>query len=171
MLVLLTLAGVGLGVHFGRAAVNDIDPFYFTDPQGTHSYAALTPQGVPDSEPVDVGRFTDPDAPLGTGCTRCSARARDPVPGYEGGVDAYVASAWTPPEIPVVETVAYEAETGPDALTEERELVRLYAHYPVSEQEREAHLLAVSAVLEDDQPAAEYGIARKDEPVENSPGY
>ena len=43
MLVLLTLAGVGLGVHFGRAAVNDIDPFYFTDPQGTHSYAALTP--------------------------------------------------------------------------------------------------------------------------------
>ena len=112
MLVLLTLAGVGLGVHFGRAAVNDIDPFYFTDPQGTHSYAALTPQGIPDPEPVDIGRFT-----------------------------------------------------------EERELVRRYAHYPVSEQEREAHLLAVSAVLEDDQPAAEYGIAREDEPVENRPGY
>lgn len=147
----LSLAGVVLGVHLGQAAIGAIDPFYFSMPQGTQSYAALVPAASRTGPATDFEPAARVEPMRAVACIGCGP---PPVaaPEQDGFADGYAASAWRPVETPSL------AEPGPPLdrpdpqraarIEAEREFVRRYAYYPVSDDAARAHEAAVAAVVE-----------------------
>lgn len=156
-LAVATLAGIGLGVHLGRAAIGAVDPFYFTDPAGTESYAELVPAASlsrpwsNDLEP-DGGDYGWPASCVGCGSDRA---VYEPAP-YDGFQDAWTPSSEAEPRYAVVETVpALDDEIESVAADIEREFrsVERYAYYPVRHEAARAQDGAVAAVLEEERSA------------------
>lgn len=145
-LAILALTGVGAGVYFGRAAADEIDPFYYTTPWDTRgpSYASLT-ASPPSIEPP---RMIDDGAGLPTVPFRGYAHV--PVAGQADGLaEAYAAAV----RLSAVETEEFTIpEPDPElaaALDEEMRRIERYATYPVSQDDlRTGHGLAISATLQ-----------------------
>ena len=170
-LAALTLSGAGLGVYLGHAAVGEIDPFYFSTPLGTETYAALVPAASRTGPPAHVSEPHHSDRGYGTGCSGCGLREASYPSEADGVADGYAASAWTPAEEPSVQRTVYEVEAeptiGPDpALYEDLKRVERYAYYPVRAQLGDAHHAATAAVIEREPEAtvAETPPATGEEP-------
>lgn len=164
-----TLIGVGLGIHLGRSAIGAVDSFYFSDPNGTGSYAELVPAASlsrPRGQTMErAGAETD----FAYECVGCDAREIL----YERRYDAGIEQAWLPPELsPAVEAV-YQFEpmsdieiapAVPPADVETKQIER-YAYYPVSHEAAAAHKAAVSMAAEEQLmgPAAPFPVSRDPE--------
>lgn len=178
-LAVATLVGVGLGVHLGRAAIGAVDPFYFTDPAGTESYAELVPAASL-SRPWSNDLEPDgPDYGWPASCIGCGSgmAVYEPVP-YDGFQDAWTPSPEAETRYAVVETMpAFDAEIESAAADIERELqsVERYAYYPVSHEAARSQEGTVAAVLEEEgsaaptiEPRRPLGSLLPQEPVEIS---
>ncbi|MEA1013460.1 hypothetical protein [Sphingosinicella sp. LY1275] len=132
-LAALTVAGVALGVHFGHAAIAEINPAYYSEPE-SRFFADLSPYRSPEwaqSEPRQA--VLDFSEGLGPGCVKCPAYPEEYVPQHDPAVDAYVAGSWQSPAYEPVQYAVYEA---PDPVADpELAAVERYAAAPVSEEE------------------------------------
>lgn len=153
-LAVATLLGAGLGIHLGRAAIGAVDPFYFTEPVGTPSYAELVPAASL-SRPWSTGlESSGVDYGWPASCVGCgSGRTLEPAP-YDG-----FQNAWTPPAEASPQYAVSELEPDSEPMIEaaaagiEEELQRVerYAYYPVTAEAARAHGAALSAVIEEEQ--------------------
>ncbi|HEY9554410.1 hypothetical protein [Allosphingosinicella sp.] len=155
-----TLIGVGLGIHLGRSAIGAVDPFYFSSPNGTGSYAELVPAASlsrPRGQPMERAGA---EADFAYQCVGCDAREIL----YERRYNAGIEQAWLPPELsPPVEAV-YQFEPMSDieiapavpSTDVETKQIERYAYYPVSHEAAAAHKAAVSMAVEEQSviPAA-----------------
>ncbi len=157
-LAVATLAGIGLGVHLGRSAIGAVDPFYFTEPAGTESYAELVPAASlsrpwsSDLEPAGAG-YGWPASCIGCGSDRT---VYEPAP-YDGFQDTWTPFQEASPQYAVVEVepaVGDEIEAVAVGIEREFERVERYAYYPVSNEAARAHEAAITAVREQERPAA-----------------
>jgi hypothetical protein len=151
-LAVATLVGAGLGVHLGYAAIGAVDPFYFTDPAGTESYAELVPAASRSRPWSNDVQSAGADYGWPASCVGCGSDPRvyraAPYDGFQ--------VAWTAPEDPspryaVVEMepdVGAEIEAVAAGIDRELEQVERYAHYPVSHEAARAHLAAIAVVTE-----------------------
>jgi len=157
-LAIVSLAGVGGGAYLGRSAIAEIDPLYFSAPQGTKSYAALGSYQSPDwAEAKPASLQTDDGLGLGTGCIGCRAYPEEYRPDRRGidedgnVVDPYAAT--NPPTRyalfePAEPTGAELAEVALRE-TELRDIER-YSTYPVTQEQRTS--LASAEPLSNPQP-------------------
>ncbi|HEV2746013.1 MAG TPA: hypothetical protein VGW34_01785 [Allosphingosinicella sp.] len=146
---MLALAGTGLGVHLGRAAIDEINPLYFSMPQATQSYAALTPHKSDDSAPParDISAV-EYGAALGRGCIGCGAYPEEYRPRRDPDLDAYLARSWAPEEAPTLEQAVVQVRQYAEAADEERRLIEAYSRYPVTAEELRLHEQAIEAAVE-----------------------
>lgn len=129
-LALVTLLGVTAGVQLGRAAVEEIPARYFAPPEGTRSFASLSPNRSPEiTEPTwsasstydGYGAYPEEYRPV-----------RDPaVDGYD---DEYSASMTPPVEAPEFQ-YAVEEEVPAGVAEPDVDAIERYAHFPVSAEE------------------------------------
>ena len=133
----LALIGSALGVSLGRSAIAEINPAYFTDPEGPF-HADLVPNRGTDWAQVQALEYQQASAAdgLGTGCVGCRAFPAEYFPRHDPAVDGYqdgwAASARAPAAAPAEVYVEEEAEPDPGRA----DIVR-YASYRVSEDEEE----------------------------------
>lgn len=138
----LSIAGAALGMHLGHAAIAEINPAYFREPE-TPFHAALAANAPQDWDRVQAQEYSQVSVPI-TSCIGC---VNGPVPDYPvayvPGRDPYIETAvtWWPPQARqprVVETrtteVVYE-EPQPDPV---RERIVRYGSYPVTQEEAQA---------------------------------
>jgi hypothetical protein len=130
----LAILGVALGVGFGKSAVADINPAYFSKAEDSF-HGDLVPNRGPDWAPVHQADYRAAQQPvvfgdLGTGCVGCRDYPVEYVPRHDPAVDRYVEGG-TLPE-PAQAAVA-EAAPAPDP---DRERIQRYASFPVSSDEK-----------------------------------
>ena len=140
-LAAIAVLGVTAGVQLGRAAVEEIPPRYFAPPEGTRSFAALSPNRSPDVvEPTGAASSAYGDYGLGDGCVGCGTYPEEyrPIhdPAVDGYDDGYSASALTPAEAPELQYAVGEDEPE-SASAEGVDAIQLYAHFPVTMDEAE----------------------------------
>ena len=131
----LSILGAALGITFGRSAVAEINPAYFSEAEDDF-HADLVPNGSPDWAQVQQTEYRAAQQPvmvgeLGSGCIGCRDYPVAYVPRHDPAVDlysgGYEASEAQPAQIVIVETPA------PDPA---REQIQRYSSYPVSSEER-----------------------------------
>jgi hypothetical protein len=152
----LAILGAAAGVNLGRAAIADINPAYFDEPE-TRFHADLTPYRSPDWAQAQPAGYLAAQQPvlvgnLGSGCVGCADYPVEYVPRHEPAVDGhsalYAESAPQPAQIVIVETPA--ADPG-------RERIQLYSSYPVSGDEKPAEAVR-TAEAPAQEPAAPTGL-------------
>jgi hypothetical protein len=142
----LSIAGAAVGVQLGHAAIGEINPAYFREPE-TPFHAALAANAPQDWDGVQAQE----QAPVPiTSCIGCvngppPEYPVDYVPGRDPYVDTAAVTRWPAPErraaaAPAVETaqVVY-AEAAPDPA---RERIVRYGSYPVTQEEAQAQAQA-----------------------------
>ena len=143
---ILALVGTGLGVHMGKEAISEINPLYFSMPEGTKSYAALTPHGT-NFDAAPRLRPASEAIGLGDGCVGCRSLADDFSAPPQPTESLYAQRRWDPPEAAepemTVERVVQIAAP-PDP---ERVLIQSYASYPVTIEEQRRHELAIQQAV------------------------
>src|SRR3546814_5754167 len=105
-MVVATLIGVGLGIQLGRSAISAVDPFYFSSPNGTGSYAELVPAAslsCPRGQPMERAGA---EADCAYQCVGCDAREIL----YERRYNAGIEQAWLPPELSPPVAAVYQFE-------------------------------------------------------------
>jgi hypothetical protein len=131
----LSILGAALGITFGRSAVAEINPAYFSESEDDF-HADLVPNRSPDWAQVQQTEYRSAQQPvligeLGSGCVRCADYPVAYVPRHDPAVDLYSgtdeAVAPQPAQIVIVETPA------PDPA---REQIQRYSSYPVSSEEK-----------------------------------
>jgi hypothetical protein len=160
---MLALAGTGLGVYLGRAAVDEINPLYFSLPEATRSYAALTPNRGDDFDalrPREVAA-TEYGAALGRGCVGCRTYPEEYFPRRDPAVDAQLERSWSDEE-PAVQQAVQQLPQFAAARSEEQRLIEAYSRYPVDEEEMRRHERALEVVVE---PVAEAQAEAEPVPV------
>ena len=84
------IAGAGLGVHLGRAAIGEINPICYSEPPSGRFFADLTPNpyalAVAD-QPADPWT-QEVDAAGGQRCFDCAANLVDPIYAAPGAMPA-----------------------------------------------------------------------------------
>jgi hypothetical protein len=136
----LTVAGVALGVHFGHAAIAEINPAYYSEPESRY-FSDLSPYRSPgwaQSEPRQA--VLDFSEGLGPGCIKCPDYPEEYVPQHDAAIDAYLNDGWQSPAYEPVQYAVYEVA---DPVAEaDRAAVERYAAAPVSEDEEVATVAA-----------------------------
>ena len=134
-LSVLALAGVGLGVFLGQAAISEISPAYFSDPS-PRFHADLAPHRS-ESAPAGLPQQRSVLA-LGSACIDCGSGAGERYPVYEAGAAGYRSGYAASADVP--EPIHVPAEPSPEDVEHQVELARveLYASYPVSQDEAAA---------------------------------
>lgn len=143
-LAIVCLGGVSGGAFLGRSAIAEINPLYFSAPQGTKSYAALGPHQSSDwAEAKPATLRTDDGVGLGTGCIGCRAYPEEYRPDRRGidpdgsFVDPYAAT--NPPTRYAVYEPAQPTQADlADAAQREAELrdIERYSTYPVTQEQQ-----------------------------------
>lgn len=129
-LAVVALLGVTAGIQLGRAAVEEIPARYSAPPEGTRSFAALSPNRSPEiTEPTSAASSTYD----GYGVYPEEYRpVHDPaVDGYD---DEYSAGAPVPAEAPEFQ-YAVEEEAPRGVAEPDMDAIQRYAHFPVSADE------------------------------------
>ena len=129
----LTVAGVALGVHFGHAAIAEINPVYYSEPESRY-FADLSPYRSPEwaqSEPRQAA--LDFSEGLGPGCVKCPAYPEEYVPQHDAAIDSRLNGSWQQTAYEPVQYAVYEVSD--PAAEAERAAVERYAMAPVSEDE------------------------------------
>lgn len=156
-LAIATLLGAGLGVHLGRSAIGAVDPFYFSEPMGTPSYAELVPAASLSRPWSTEIESADLDYGWPAACIGCGSDTTIYAPApYDGYQDAWTPMPQAAPQYAVVDVEpAIDAQIDAAAAGIEHELQRVerYAYYPVTEEAARAHEAAMVAVLETESPA------------------
>ena len=147
----LAVAGVALGVHFGHAAIAEINPVYYSEPESRY-FADLSPYRSPgwaQSEPRQAA--LDFSEGLGPGCIKCPDYPEEYVPRHDAAIDAYLDGGWQQPAYEPVQYAVYEVSD--PAAEAERAAVERYATAPVSEEEQASAVAApVEVVAEEEGP-------------------
>lgn len=142
---MIALVGTGLGVHLGKEAISEINPLYFTMPEGTKTYAALTPQGTRYDQAPPL-RPASEAVGLGDGCVGCRSLADDFEASPQPNEALYAQRRWDMPVAepePALEQLPQVAQ----APSEEQMLIRTYSSYPVTTEEQRRHELAIRAAV------------------------
>ena len=147
-----TLVGAGLGVHLGQAAIGAVDPFYFTDPAGTESYAELVPAASRSRPWSNEVQSADADYGWPASCMGCGSdpRVYRAAP-YDGFQEAWTPAEEATPRYAVIEMepdVGAEIEVAAAGIDQELEQIERYAHYPVSQAASRAHKAAITVVTD-----------------------
>ncbi len=149
-LSLLALFGAGAGVHLGRSAIAEIDPFYFSRP-ASRFHADLTPFGSaasfsPAPTAGEAALVAEP------GCYGCAPPVADPAPLFE------LVAGSEPSGEPLADLARPRPTEGApptEDLQRQEDLARveLYASYPVSSED-EAAFAPAEAPDQREVPAA-----------------
>jgi hypothetical protein len=142
----LAILGAAAGVNLGQSAVAEINPAYFSDPEDSF-HSDLVPYRSPDWAQVQAAEYRAAQQPvlvgdLGSGCIGCRDYPVEYVPRHDPAVDGYQdgyaasAPAAAPAQIYIVEAPAADPA---------RERIQAYASYPVSSDERPAHVAEAPA--------------------------
>lgn len=122
---LLTLAGIGAGVHLGHSAIAEINPLYFSEPE-TRFHADLSANPPSDSAPPPLlAQARDPA--LGTGCIGCRTYPEEYFPVHEASLGRY--SSGYAANADIVQPAVYEEQPDPEAerIRQDIQRVELYA--------------------------------------------
>lgn len=141
-LAAIVVLGVTAGVQLGRAAAEEIPARYFASPEGTRSFAALSPNPSPEIvEPTWAASHAYEGYGLGAGCVGCGTYPEEyrPIhdPAVDGYDDGYSASALAPAEAPEFQYAAEEDEPESASAETDMDAIQLYAHFPVTMDEAE----------------------------------
>lgn len=125
-LALLAAVGAGTGVYLGRAAVAEINPAYFSEPE-SRFHGDLVPYGGAGTAGYRAGELSSAnlDQALGKSCVGCRAYPEEVVlvhRGTAGKAEVGYAEMASEP----VRAVAYEQTPTPEFAAVER-----YSSYPV----------------------------------------
>ncbi len=139
----LAVAGTTGGVYLGRAAVAEINPLYFAEPE-TRFHADLVPYRPTEAAGYRAGDLTQAnlDQALGRGCVNCLTYPEQVVLVHRGQADKYVPGGAEIAAVPI-EPAAIEQAPSPEFAS-----VARYTNYPV--------------VAEDAEPTAEIELAAAD---------
>jgi hypothetical protein len=147
---LLAAAGVGTGIYLGKAAVAEINPMYFSEPE-TRFHGDLVPYRAAETAGYRAGELSaaNLDGALGTGCIGCRTYPEDVVLVHRatsGKAEFGYAEVASEP----VQAVAYEQTPIPEFAAVER-----YSSYPVE----------TAAAVAPAQPSEPVELAAVEEPV------
>ena len=123
---LLTLAGIGAGIHLGHSAIAEINPMYFSEPP-TRFHADLSSNRSMDlAPPASIAQAKDPA--LGVGCIGCRTFPEEYYPVHEASIDRYSSGFATSADAPQA-PLAQEQQPDPEAarLKQAIQRVELYA--------------------------------------------
>jgi hypothetical protein len=149
----LSILGAALGITVGKSAIAEINPAYFNEAEDDF-HADLVPYRGSDWAQVQQAEYRAAQQPvrvgeLGSGCVGCSDYPVAYVPRHDPAVDLYADGELLRAPEPTVVTVAAAAPSDPD-----RELIQLYASYPVSSDEKPVEVAEAPA----EQPAEPTGL-------------
>jgi hypothetical protein len=151
--VALSLVGAAAGLSLGRAAIADVNPVYFHDPEQSF-HADLAPYRSPDWAAVQAQEYrqaqvvTEP-APTPDTCVGCRTWPVDYVPRRDPTVDRVYAPRADDREYreAVTQVPAEAVDAAPDPA---RVRIVRYASYPVSREEAAAQEQAATEPAEED---------------------
>ncbi len=120
----LTLVGVGAGIHLGNAAIGEINPMYFSEPE-TRFHADLSPYRPSDS-PRRIVLAKAGDPALGTGCVGCRTYPEEYYPTQDPAVEPFARTYSARAEIaPETAAPAIEQQADPEAVRLQGDIQRV----------------------------------------------
>jgi hypothetical protein len=124
----LALAGTLGGVYLGRAAVAEINPIYYDEPE-TRFHADLVPYRPTEAAGYQAGDLSaaELDQALGRGCVNCLTYPEEVVLVHRGGSAAKYAVGYGEVSAEPVQAAAYQPTPPPEFAAVER-----YTSYPVA---------------------------------------
>ena len=128
-LAALALAGTGAGVYLGKAAISEINPLYFNEPEARF-HGDLVPHRPTEAAGYQAGDLTaaNMEQALGSGCIGCRAYPEEVVLVHRGRADKY-APGGADFSVEPMPAVAVEQVPSPEFAAVER-----YATYPIAQQ-------------------------------------
>ncbi len=150
-LAVLAVAGIGSGVYLGKAAIAEIDPAYYNEPE-TRFHADLTPYRPSTSAAVyRAGQLTpaELDQALGSGCVGCRTYPEEYYPEQDPAVEPERNRWAEAAEQPAAQPAVYTSEPD-EARSADFASVERYTGYQVAS--------------EAEGPAAEVELASATEP-------
>lgn len=126
-LAALIVTGTAAGVYLGKAAVAEINPIYYSEPEARF-HGELVPYRPTQTAGYQAGDPSNAnlEQALGRGCVGCRTYPEEVILVHRGTSDKYVPGGADVAEEPV-QTVAYEQTVSPEFAAVER-----YASYPVT---------------------------------------
>lgn len=160
LLMVLTVAGSGLGVYLGKSAIGEIDPVHYSSPQpGSRFHADLVPNRPEWDSASTAGLHNAALSRLGGGCVGCATYPEEYRPVRDEAIESYIATyaAYDPvPAGDIIEDVDREI-AGIAARAAARaaasQSVTRYAYYPVSAEEAEVRVTYGGVTTEAAEPS------------------
>ncbi|HEX8443228.1 MAG TPA: hypothetical protein VF631_06250 [Allosphingosinicella sp.] len=145
-LAALALAGTGTGIYLGKAAVAEINPIYYSEPEARF-HSDLAPYRATEASGYQAGDLSvaNLNQALGSGCIGCRTYPEEVILVHRGRADKYVPGG---ADVSVEPVAAVQVE---QAHSPEFAAVERYATYPIT-QEAE---IAPEAPVEIELAAAE----------------
>jgi hypothetical protein len=125
----LALAGTGAGIYLGKAAISEINPIYYDEPEARF-HGDLVPYRPTEAAGYQAGDLTaaNLEQALGTGCVGCRTYPEEVILVHRGRADKY-APGGADLSIEPISAVAVEQTPSPEFAAVER-----YASYPIAQQ-------------------------------------
>ena len=135
-LALLAVAGSATGVYLGRAAVAEINPAYFNEPEPRfHSDLVANRPSWSSPSVYRAGQLSPAEAEqaLGKGCVGCRTYPEEYYPVHDSSVDKYQPGYAEVVEAPIAEHAVYQAEAQDEGRAADFAAVERYSSYAVAE--------------------------------------
>jgi hypothetical protein len=151
-LAALSFAGSVGGVYLGRAAVSEINPLYYTQPE-TRFHADLVPYRPSEAAGYRAGELTQAnlDQAFGRGCVNCLAYPEEVVLVHRGQAGKYLAGGADIAAAEPASAVAVEQEPSPEFAA-----LAPYTAFPIAAEPEQAE---VQSPAVEDQAEAEITLA------------
>lgn len=153
MLAVLAVAGSGAGIYLGRAAISEINPAYYSEPE-TRFHADLTPYrpNISSAMVYRAGQLSpaELDQALGRGCVGCRTYPEEYYPDQDPSIEPDRSGWAEAADQPVAHPAVYTPEAADEGRAADFAAVERYTGYrvttePAGEETTEAVVELASA--------------------------